>query len=153
MKAKPILLTLVLCFVSALSFAGNPNIGTWKLNEAKSNFPPGAPKNTLVVYEAVGDKMIVTVDGIDGEGEAIHNEWKGQFDGKDYPLTGDPMSDTRSYKVIDDRTLELTNKKNGKVTVAARITVSADGKSRTVTVTTTDGTGKKIEYTEAYDKQ
>jgi hypothetical protein len=153
MKTRPILLTLALCFVSALSFAGNPNMGTWKLNDAKSNFPAGAPRNTLVAYQAVGDKIIVTVDGIDGEGDATHNEWKGQFDGKDYPLTGDPMSDTRSYKVIDDRTLELTNKKNGKVTVSARITVSADGKSRTVTVTTTDGTGKKVEYTEFYDKQ
>ena len=38
------------------------------------------------------------------------------MDGKDYPLIGDPMSDTRSYKKIDDRTTELTNKKGGKVT-------------------------------------
>ncbi len=153
MKAKPILLTLALCFVSGLSFAGNPNIGTWKLNDAKTTFPPGAPKNTMVKYEAVGDKVIVTVEGIDGEGDATHNEWTGKFDGKDYPLTGDPMSDTRSYKVIDNRTLELTNKKKGKITVTARIAVSADGKSRTVTVATSDATGKKVEYTETYDKQ
>jgi hypothetical protein len=128
-------------------------MGTWKLNEAKSNFPVGAPKNTLVVYEAVGDKIKVTVDGVEAEGESSHNEWIGKFDGEDYPLTGDPTSNTRSYKVIDDRTLALTNKKNGRVSLKARITVSADGKSRTVTVTGVEATGKKVEYTEVYDKQ
>jgi hypothetical protein len=153
MKTRPILLTLALCLVTALSFAGNPNMGIWKLNEAKSNFPAGAPKNTMVVYEAVGDKVKVTVDGVEAEGEPSHNEWIGKFDGEDYALTGDPTANTRSYKVIDDRTLELTNKKNGKVSLKARITVSADGKSRTVTVTGVEATGKKVEYTEVYDKQ
>ena len=153
MKAKPILLTLALCFVAALGFASNPNMGTWKLNEAKSKFPPGAPKNQTVVYEAAGDKVKVTVDGVDGEGKPTHNEWTGMFDGKDYPLTGDPNADTRSYKKIDDRTTELTNKKAGKVVAMGKIVISADGKSRTVTVSGTDPMGKKMESTAMYDKQ
>ncbi len=153
MKAKPILLTLALCFVTALSFASNPNMGTWKLNEAKSKLTPGAPKNNLVVYEAAGDNIKVTVDGVDGDGKPTHNEWTGKFDGKDYPLTGDPMSDTRSYKKIDDRTTELTNKKAGKVTLTGRIVISTDGKSRTVTVSGTDAMGNKSTYSGVYDKQ
>ena len=154
MKTRTIVLTLALCFVAvAVAFASNPNMGTWKLNEAKSKFPPMAPKNNTVVYEAVGDNVKVTVDGTDGEGKPTHNEWTGKFDGKDYPLTGDPASDTRSYKKVDDRTTELTNKKDGKVTVAGRIVVSADGKSRTVTVSGTDAKGKKVKYTAVYDKQ
>jgi hypothetical protein len=137
----------------AVSFAGNPNMGTWKLNEAKSKFPAGASKNTTVVYETAGDSVKVTVDGVDGDGKPTHNEWTGKFDGKDYPLTGDPMSDTRSYKKIDDRTTELTNKKGGKVTVTGRIVISADGKSRTVTVSGTDAKGTKVKYSAVYDKQ
>jgi hypothetical protein len=128
-------------------------MGTWKLNEAKSKFPPGASKNTTVVYEAAGDSVKVTVDGIDGDGKPTHNEWTGKFDGKDYPLIGDPNADTRSYKKIDGRTTELTNKKGGKVTATGRIVVSADGKSRTVTVSGTDAMGKKVKYTAVYDKQ
>ena len=154
MKTRTIVLTLALCFVAvAVGFASNPNMGTWKLNEAKSKFPPMAPKNTTVVYEAVDDNVKVTVDGTDGEGKPTHNEWTGKFDGKDYPLTGDPMSDTRSYKKIDDRTTELTNKKGGKVTVTGRIVISADGKSRTVTVSGTDAKGTKVKYSAVYDKQ
>jgi hypothetical protein len=95
----------------------------------------------------------VTVAGIDGDGKPTHNEWTGKFDGKDYPLIGDPNADTRSYKKIDGRTTELTNKKGSKVTATGRIVVSADGKSRTVTVSGTDAMGKKVKYTAVYDKQ
>jgi hypothetical protein len=152
MKTRPILLTLALCFVAALSFA-NPNMGTWKLNEAKSKIPAGAQKNTTVVYTAAGDNIKVTVDGVEGDGKPTHNEWTGKFDGKDYPLVGDSMADTRSYKKIDDRTTELTNKKGGKVTATGKIVISADGKTRTVTVTATDPMGMKVELTSVYDKQ
>jgi len=154
MKTRTITTAVAVCFVAvAVSFASNPNMGTWKLNEAKSKFPPMSPKNNTVVYEAAGDNIKVTVDGVDGGGKPTHNEWTGKLDGKDYPLTGDPSADTRSYKKIDDRTTELTNKKAGKVTVTGRIVIAADGKSRTVTVTATDADGKKVKSTAVYDKQ
>jgi hypothetical protein len=49
--------------------------------------------------------------------------------------------------------MELTNKKGGKVTVSGRIVVSADGKTRTVTVSGTDAKGIKMKSTAVYDKQ
>jgi hypothetical protein len=134
-------------------FASNPNLGTWKLNEAKSKLAPGYPKNTKVVYEAAGDNIKATVDGVDGQGKPTHNDWTGKFDGKDYPVTGDPNSDTRSIKQIDDRTLELTVKKGGKVTMSGRVVLSADGKSRTLTLSGTDPAGKKVTSISVYDKQ
>jgi hypothetical protein len=133
--------------------ADDANLGTWKLNEAKSKFSPGAPKNTSVVYEAAGDNVKVTVDGVGADGKPSHNEWTGKFDGKDYPLTGDPAADTRSYKKIGARTLELTNKMGGKVVVSGKIIISADGKSRTVSISGTDASGKKMTSTAVYDKQ
>ncbi len=154
MKARTIVMTVAVCLVAgAMCFADDVQMGTWKLNEAKSKFAAGAPKNTTVVYEAAGDKVKVTVDGVDGAGKPTHNEWTGSFDGKDYPVTGDAMSDTRAYKKVDDHTLELTGKKDGKVTVTGKIVVSADGKSRTVSTSGTDSTGKKMKNTAVYDKQ
>ena len=154
MKSRSVLLTIVLCMIGlGLSFADNPNMGTWKLNEAKSKIPAGAPKNNTVSYEAAGDNVKVTVDGVDSDGKPTHNEWTGKFDGKDYPLTGDPMADTRSYKKVNDHTMTFENKKDGKVTVSGRITVAADGKSRTTTVNGTDAKGKKVSYTSTFDKQ
>lgn len=154
MKARASVLTLVLCFVGvALCIAADGFMGTWKLNEAKSKIGPGAPKNGTVVYEAAGDSVKVTIDGTDSEGKPLHSEWTGKFDGNDYPVTGDPSVDMRSIKRVDDHTLTATQKKDGKVTTTARIVLSADGKTRTVAASGTDGKGKKISSTAVYDKQ
>ena len=153
MKPKTILLALGLSlFLAPVCFAQNLNIGTWKLNEAKSKIAAGAVKNHTVVYEAVGDQIKVTVDGTDGAGNAVHNEWTGKFDGKDYPLVGDPTADSRAYRKQGARTLLMTVKKDGKVTINGRIVVTANGKSRTVTTYGTDANGKRFRTTAVYDK-
>lgn len=154
MKTKSIVMTLALCFfTAAICFASDANLGTWKLNESKSKFPPGASKNQTVVYTADGDNVKVTVDGVDGSGKATHNEWTGKFDGKDYAVTGDPNSDMRSYKRLNAHTLALTVKKDGKLVTSGKIILAKDGKSRTVTTTGTDAQGNKTETSAVYDKQ
>ena len=151
---RAIVLTILLSFGgAAVCFAQDPQIGTWKLNEAKSKFTPGAPKATSVVYETAGDNFKVTVDGTDGEGKPLHNEWIGKPDGKDYPVTGDTYTDARSYKKVNDRTLAFTNKKGNKITQSGRVVVAADGKTRTVTSNGADSKGKKFTSTAVYDKQ
>jgi hypothetical protein len=150
MKTRTTGLIVALCFLGAtLSFAEDPQMGTWKLNETKSKFAPGVPKNHTVVYEAVGDNVKITVDGTDKDGKPTHSEWTGKFDGKDYPVTGDPTSDMRSYTMVGDRVLQLTVKKDGKVTVAGRVVVSPDGKTRMVTATEAGAFRAKA----IYDKQ
>jgi hypothetical protein len=152
MKVRKIALTLALCLAGVAVCYASPQMGTWKLNEAKSKFPAGATKNTTVVYSAAGDQIKVTTDGTNGDGKPVQSEWTGEFDGKDYPLAGDASS-TRSYKQVNARTLELTNKKDGKVTSTGRAVVSADGKTRTVTLTWTTSDGKTATSTAVYDKQ
>ena len=95
----------------------------------------------------------IKADGVDGNGKPQHTEWSGKFDGKDYPVTGDPNSDARSYTKVNERTLSTTNKKNGKVRVTGQIVVSADGKTRTVTLNGTTPKGKKFKNVAVYDKQ
>ena len=154
MKLRTTMLLLVTALVGAtMCFAADLNIGIWKLNEAKSKLDPGMPKNLTVTYEAVGDSIKATVDGVDAEGKATHNEWTGKFDGKDYAVVGDPNADTRSLKEIDAHTLELKNKKGGKVTITGRIVVAPDGKSRTLTASGMNAEGKKIRAVSVYDKQ
>jgi hypothetical protein len=154
MKTKTTGLILALCFfATAVCFADDPQMGIWKLNEAKSKFAPGMPKNHTVVYETAGDNVKITVDGIDKDGKSTHNEWTGKFDGKDYPVTGDPTSDMRSYQKVGDRVLKMTIKKDGKVTVTGRIIVSADGKSRVVSASEAGGKGKGSTNRAVYDKQ
>ena len=154
MKRRVILLTLAALFVSAnVCLADSPQMGKWQLNEAKSHFSPGAAKNNTVVYEADGDNVKVTVDGVDGAGSPTHNEWTGKFNGRFYRVTGDPTANKRSYRKINDHTLALTGKKGSKITLTGRIVVSTDGLTRTVTTTGTDAKGKRFKNSAVYDKQ
>ena len=154
MKIRKILLTLAaLLAAGAVCFAADANMGTWKLNQPKSKITPGAGMNTSVVVVAAGDNVKVTVDGVGADGKPAHNEWTGKFDGKDYPLTGDPRSNMRAYRQVNDHTQDLTEKKDGKITTTGRIVVSADGNNRTVTASRSDADGKKISFTYIYDKQ
>jgi hypothetical protein len=155
MKAKTVLFTLVICLAAAsvVMAKTNAHMGTWKLNEAKSKFAAGAPKNHTVVYEAAGDDIKVTVDGDDGAGNATHNEWTGKFNGKCYAVTGDATADQRCYRVVNGRTMTFTNMMAGKVVVNGRISVSMNGKVRTLTTTGTDAKGKRTRAVAIYEKQ
>ena len=135
MKARSVLVSLIMCFIVLIWCVGqDAMMGTWKLNEAKSKIGAGSPKNNTVVIEAAGENVKITMDGVDPTGKATHSEWTGKFDGKEYPVTGDSNSDSRSYKKVDDRTVEVSVKKGGKVTVSGKVVVSADGKTRTAYV-------------------
>jgi len=145
---------IALCFVVGVALAADVSLGTWKVNVAKSKYNPGpAPKAQTVKYEATGDNMKITVDGTDATGKPIHNEWTGKFDGKDYPVKGDPDTDMRAYKRIDDYTTEIVAKKAGKVTTTTKSVYSKDGKTRTSTAMGTDPRGQKVDNTIVYEKQ
>ena len=147
--ALPLLLT-----ATATTFAANPLIGTWKFNESKSKFAPGGAKNTTVVYSpAKGDMIKCTVDGVNKDHKPIHWTWVGKFDGQPYEIKGSPSFDTLAYKPVNDRTNRTTAKKDGKVVMTGSITVAKDGKSRVVTLTGTDASGKKFSDMTYYDKQ
>ena len=154
MKIKAALFALALLFAGVtVASAQDSNIGTWKLNEAKSQFGKGATKNHTVVYETAGDETKVIVDGNDASGNATHSEWTGKFDGRYYAVTGDPISDVRAYRVINKRTLAISGKKGGKLSLTGTITVARGGKTRTVVTSTRNSTGRWIRNTAVYDKQ
>ena len=153
MNRKTTVVILALCFAFGAVCFADPQMGTWKLNEAKSKLAPGMGKNSTVIYQADGDNIKVTVDGTDAQGKPTHNEWIGKFDGKDYPVTGDPNSDMRSYKQVDAHTLQITIMKDGKVTMTGKVVVSEDGKTRTIKMHGTEANGKKFHSIGTYDRE
>jgi len=140
---------------SLSSFAQTDHIiGTWKLNLAKSKYSPGPPpKSQTATYEAVGQGVKVIVKGTDAEGKPIDTQSTSNFDGKDYPVTGNADWDTIARKRIDAYKMEITRKKAGKVVSTATSVVSKDGKTRTVMEKGVNAKGEKISNTLVYDKQ
>jgi hypothetical protein len=127
---------------------------TWKLNTAKSKYTPGpAPKSQLATLAAVTNGMSVVSDRVDADGQKVHFEWTAMFDGKDYPVKGDTSRDTVSVKKIDDYTIEITNKKGGKVTTTIKAVYDKDGKHRVETVTGMNVQGQAIKNVTSWDRQ
>ena len=154
MKTKTVGLALLLSIATgAMCLASsNPTEGTWKLNESKSKFGHRMGKSTMVVWEKAGENEKCTVDGTDGDGKKVHTVWTGKLDGKDYPITGDATSDTRSFKLNGEHKIDMVSKKDGKEVGDGTIVVAEDGKTRTVTSNMTNAKGEKVTSTQAYDK-
>jgi hypothetical protein len=151
MKSKTTLVSLAVWLAAGAVCFASPYMGTWKLNAQKSKLARGMGRNNTVMYEAGFFKVRVTVDGVDAKGKPIHSEWAGNFDGKDYALTGDPDADMRSYTKTNDYNLTFAEKKGGKTVLTGKIAIAADGKSRTVTTWSMKGK-KKVRNVAVYDK-
>jgi hypothetical protein len=127
----------------------DPFVGTWKLNPAKSQFNPGpAPRSNTLTFEAVGQGLKVTAEGLDAQGNAtkvVIGPYL--YDGRSYPSPGASAFDASSYKMINNSTVEITRIKAGKVTLTETRVLSADGKVLTFTTT---GQTNNIEV---YEKQ
>ena len=122
-KTRIAVLAAALSFTAAAAcFAANPHMGTWKLNEAKSKLVPGMGKNTTVTYAEQKDKIKITVEGIDKDGKPTHSVWVGKFDGKAYPVKGNLPYNSVAYRVVNDRTNDITAMKNGKIGWSGQIT-------------------------------
>src|SRR5215813_8222145 len=149
---------LAVCLVATSSlstFAQTDRIiGTWKLNLAKSKISPGPPlKSQTLTYEAVGQGLKVTVKGTDAEGKPVESQFTANFDGKDYPVSGNPDYDMTTLKRIDAYKTEYTKKKAGKVVQTTTRVVSKDGKTMTLTEKGVNAKGEKLSNTAVYDKQ
>src|SRR5436309_498440 len=79
-----------------------------------------APKRQVTTIQAVEGGVKNVTDIVDAEGKTIHYEFTAIYDGKDYPVTGDPVRDAVSIKKVDDYTFEVTNKKAGKIVNTVR---------------------------------
>lgn len=152
MKMQSAVIAVAMWLMATAVCLASPQMGTWKLNEAKSKLPAEMGKNTTVSYTDEKGQVKVTVEGVDKNGKPTHSVWVGRFDGKTYPVKGNLPYDAVSYKVVDDRTNDITAMKEGKVFWSGQIAVAPDGKSRTVTIHGTDATGKKFHAKAVYDK-
>jgi hypothetical protein len=133
----------------------DPFIGNWTLNVAKSKYSPGpVPKSVTSTYEAAGKGYKVSVKNEPASGPVQQWSYTTNLDGKESRIAGNnPNADAVTVKRIDANTLELVNSKAGKPTTTQTNVVGADGKTRTVTTTGTDGQGQKVNNVAVFERQ
>ena len=154
-RLMPALLVVTLAIAASSITAQTPDplIGTWKLNVAKSTASPGpASKSSTAVFAAAGTGLKVTIDGVTGTGDKVHQEYTAQYDGKDVPMTGSPDGDMIAMSRTSARVTTSTYKLKGKVTLTNTRTVSADGKTLTVTQKGTNAKGETVNNVLVFEK-
>ena len=117
--------------------AAEPNAklwnGTWHLNAAKSKFASSAKEQSESrTYEISHGKVTMKSSSKDSSGKALNFSYSAGYDGKWYPMVGNPNADRISLKVVSDREVKASSQLHGKASVESTATVSADGKHLTL---------------------
>lgn len=150
---------LGICSVASIPLLaqGNPFVGNWKLNVAKSKFEPGpAPKSQTRTVVAEGEGAKYTFDGVRADGTSYSYSFTVNYDGKDYPITGagSPGSaDAIAIKRISSNKVQATLKRGGKESGKSEAEVSKDGMVTTVTSKGQTPDGKPYSTMSVYEKQ
>lgn len=146
-------LIAVLALSLCLFATENPFSGTWKLNLEKSKLPsPAVLKSDVVTIDANDDGAKYSDEAVTTEGRTFNVTVEPKWEGKYYPVTGDPTTDSESWHRVNSHTMTIISKNAGKLASQATAVVSKDG--RVTTVTFTDySQGKPIKGIAVYDKQ
>jgi hypothetical protein len=160
MSAKTIAMLLATAVIAiGLRAADDPQLGTWKMNVAKSKYSPGpAPKSQTVTVVPFGkDGVTLKLDAVTAKGEKSHIEYSVQYDGKEYPRietgAGAVSGQTVTLKRMDAYTAERVAYLGGKKLTTERWVISKDGKTRTVTQTGTNPQGQTVDIVMSYERQ
>ena len=149
-----VMLVAALSTLALLAQSQEAFYGLWKVDMRKSKYSPGpAPKSNMKKYEPYKDGFKATQDMVTAKGEKVHLEVIAKVDGKDYPGKGSPDADTYAFKRLDAHSYEVTQKKDGKVTIVAKMVVAPDGKSRSIVQTGKNAKGEPVNNTIYWDKQ
>ena len=133
------------------------NVGMWRLNVAKSKAVAGTvpvSKSATFTVAVAGAGAKVTVDAVPADGTVRHWAYTANYDGKDYPITGNcQYGDAVAVTRVDDNTTNSIYKQGGKVTITQTAVVSADRKTMTITGTGTNPLGQTVNSVAVYDKR
>jgi hypothetical protein len=148
-------LVLVVAVAEVVGQTNNPQVGTWKMNIAKSKFSTGTGfKSATSNIEAAGGGVKHTIDSVYADGTSRRYDYTTTYDGKDVPVNGNsPWGNTVALSHVDAHTTRTVYKNDGKVTVIQTSIVSSDGKTRTVTTKGTNPMGQAVDNVSVYDRQ
>ena len=129
-------------------------IGTWKLNTARSKFAPvPGPQSQTLRWESTPAGIKQTSETVDADGKSSHGGYVTRYDGKEAAWEGNPNADKANPKKIDDNVFVNTWTLAGKQTIVAKVRVSKDGKTMTVSQTGQNAKGETVHSIAVYEKQ
>ena len=146
---------VMVAVATALAQSGDLEVGTWKLNLAKSKYKEGrAPKRATHKIESAGAGIKTIVDGVSADGTVRHYEFTANYDGTDNPLVGNSANgDMIAFTRINATTTQAVTKHGGQVAVTMTVVVSSDARTLTITSTGTNVFGQAVNNVSVYERQ
>ncbi len=136
------------------------DVGSWKLNVAKSKIPPAAEaaiKELNVVVRELDADFEYTETGTRMDGSAISTKWTVPKQGGVFKYqqggAADKTTTIRTVIFLDPGDWYDTDLQNGKQTQVRHVVVSKDGKTMRQVAKGTDAKGKPYEEIVLYDRQ
>src|SRR5215470_4926680 len=110
MRTVPAVVAVMVVCTGVAFAADAPYLGKWRMNVAKSD----VTGQTLTIEKTASGMMRYESGGF---------VYEFKTDGKEYPM---PDGGTTSWKAVDAKTWDVTNRRNGKVTANYRLVLEAD---------------------------
>ena len=147
-------LAIALGAFAILASAADVVSGTWELNTAKSKYTgTPMPKQLTVTYQPEGSGWVYRGKGVTVAGDPIESNFTYVKDGEEIRATGFPLFDTITLKNGNAAKGSGVYKRGGKQVGTVTRTVSADGKTMTVSSKSTGPKGEKVTVLAVYDKK
>jgi hypothetical protein len=152
------LLLVVLGLAGSLLAAGDPHLGTWKLNIAQSKIGLSQPalKELTLVVRAAGDQIEIVFTGTDANGSpfSVKGTYPQEGGVVKWAVATPGSADTiRIVTTITPYELYETFLKDGKQQQVNHVVISKDGRTTHETVRGKDSQGKPFEEFLVFDKQ
>jgi len=126
-----------------------PELGSWRVDLAKSQFPPGlAPQEKTYAFEATPAGFKETIHTRDAQGHERTSGSTYRYDGKMYAFTGYPLIDAIAIKRLDRFRADVTFFRGGKVVGRAHANISRDARTITFAENLQDRSGRPMHIVE-----
>ena len=152
------LMLILAVFGLAGSLLAQEQMGTWKLNYAKSKLPPGmstAKESIIVFRESDPNTIEATSTDIQKDGSVVTAKWTTPKSGgiQSYQQGGPEKGTTIHAVVVDPSTIYNVYMQNGKQVFLMKVTYGKDFKTFTGTAKVTDPQGKTFDGMWIFEKQ
>ena len=108
--------------------------GTWHLNASHSRISsPGGKTSDTRTYRVIGNKVTLKSTGTNALGEPLQFTYSAAYDGKWYPMVGNPVGDSIAVTLVNPRRANARVKLHGTPSATSTVAVSTDGKHLTLT--------------------
>lgn len=164
----PVFVCSVLLHAQSTPSASDPILGSWKENVAKSTYSPGPPPPASGIqvrqYRADDEGSIrYVLVSANPPGNSTFQASVFKVDGRQYPVyntpaaftlltTGKPTNVTRSYRRIDQYTVEFITYTGGVAGLPTLRVISQDGKTYTDTTAGKNQQGQAIHNVVVFDR-